>query len=131
MGVTFFFRSAYDVNVVDDGWNPNLFEVVSGNTSKSWEKLDVWEFLINLPTKKNLNKCFFFFFWEKLSLVLCVVVKFCHIHLSWRLRQRVYTTVHQLLLRFVSHLRVFFRFFFVLLWFYVVMILQNKIKGIM
>uniref|UniRef100_A0A1J3H5U5 Translocon-associated protein subunit beta n=1 Tax=Noccaea caerulescens TaxID=107243 RepID=A0A1J3H5U5_NOCCA len=37
--------SAYDVNVVDDGWNPNLFEVVSGNTSKSWEKLDVGQVL--------------------------------------------------------------------------------------
>lgn len=39
--VVIFFRSAYDVNLADDGWNSNLFEIVNGNTSKSWEKLDV------------------------------------------------------------------------------------------
>ncbi|KAJ0237880.1 hypothetical protein HA466_0244080 [Hirschfeldia incana] len=38
-------RSAYDVNMVDDTWNSNLFEIVSGNTSKSWEKLDVGQVL--------------------------------------------------------------------------------------
>ncbi|ESQ32803.1 hypothetical protein EUTSA_v10004966mg [Eutrema salsugineum] len=37
--------SAYDVNVADDGWDSNLFEIVSGNTSKSWEKLDVGQVL--------------------------------------------------------------------------------------
>ncbi|VVB04177.1 unnamed protein product [Arabis nemorensis] len=32
--------SVYDVNLADDNWNSNLFEIVNGNTSKSWEKLD-------------------------------------------------------------------------------------------
>ncbi|CAH2045314.1 unnamed protein product [Thlaspi arvense] len=37
--------SAYDINLADDNWNSNLFEIVSGNTSKSWEKLDVGQVL--------------------------------------------------------------------------------------
>ncbi|XP_076939621.1 uncharacterized protein LOC143608479 [Bidens hawaiensis] len=33
--------SAYDVSLTDDGWSPEIFSIVSGNTSTSWERLDV------------------------------------------------------------------------------------------
>ncbi|GER38887.1 translocon-associated protein beta family protein-like [Striga asiatica] len=33
--------TAYDVTLNDDSWSPEVFEVVSGNTSISWERLDV------------------------------------------------------------------------------------------
>ncbi|GFQ01106.1 translocon-associated protein subunit beta [Phtheirospermum japonicum] len=33
--------TAYDVTLNDDSWSKEIFEVVSGNTSISWEKLDV------------------------------------------------------------------------------------------
>ncbi|KAL3653884.1 hypothetical protein CASFOL_003565 [Castilleja foliolosa] len=33
--------TAYDVTLNDDSWSKDIFEVVSGNTSISWEKLDV------------------------------------------------------------------------------------------
>ncbi|KAF2301835.1 hypothetical protein GH714_029738 [Hevea brasiliensis] len=33
-------RTAYDVSLVDDHWPQNLFDVISGNTSRSWERLD-------------------------------------------------------------------------------------------
>ncbi|KAF3435300.1 hypothetical protein FNV43_RR22387 [Rhamnella rubrinervis] len=32
--------TAYDVSLTDDNWPQNIFDVVSGNTSKSWERLD-------------------------------------------------------------------------------------------
>ncbi|KAM1163530.1 hypothetical protein ACFX2I_023108 [Malus domestica] len=32
--------TAYDVSLSDDSWPQDIFEVVSGNTSKSWERLD-------------------------------------------------------------------------------------------
>ncbi|KAJ9189753.1 hypothetical protein P3X46_001008 [Hevea brasiliensis] len=32
--------TAYDVSLVDDHWPQNLFDVISGNTSQSWERLD-------------------------------------------------------------------------------------------
>ncbi|KAL1210086.1 hypothetical protein V5N11_010663 [Cardamine amara subsp. amara] len=35
--------SAYDVNLADDNWNSNLFDIVTGNISKSWEKLEIGE----------------------------------------------------------------------------------------
>ncbi|OMO85498.1 Translocon-associated protein subunit beta [Corchorus capsularis] len=34
------FSTAYDVNVVDDYWPQDVFDVVSGNTSQTWERLD-------------------------------------------------------------------------------------------
>ncbi|XP_068652363.1 uncharacterized protein [Aristolochia californica] len=34
-------ETAYDVSLSDDSWAPDVFDVVSGNTSKSWERLDV------------------------------------------------------------------------------------------
>ncbi|XP_010556317.1 PREDICTED: translocon-associated protein subunit beta-like [Tarenaya hassleriana] len=37
--------TAYDVSVADDGWNSDIFDIVSGNTSMSWEKLDVGDVL--------------------------------------------------------------------------------------
>ncbi|KAF5755443.1 hypothetical protein HanRHA438_Chr17g0812821 [Helianthus annuus] len=33
--------SAYDVSLTDDGWSPEIFKIISGNTSTSWERLDV------------------------------------------------------------------------------------------
>ena len=33
-------RTAYDVTLTDDSWSPDVFDVVSGNTSTSWERLD-------------------------------------------------------------------------------------------
>ncbi|KAF6161586.1 hypothetical protein GIB67_009465 [Kingdonia uniflora] len=33
--------TAYDVSLTDDSWGPEVFNLVSGNTSKSWERLDV------------------------------------------------------------------------------------------
>ncbi|AED91976.1 putative translocon-associated protein subunit beta [Arabidopsis thaliana] len=32
--------SAYDVTLTDNSWDKKTFEVVNGNTSKSWERLD-------------------------------------------------------------------------------------------
>uniref|UniRef100_A0A2P2LB72 Translocon-associated protein subunit beta n=1 Tax=Rhizophora mucronata TaxID=61149 RepID=A0A2P2LB72_RHIMU len=32
--------TAYDVNLVDNNWPQDIFEIVSGNTSNSWERLD-------------------------------------------------------------------------------------------
>ncbi|XP_068648188.1 uncharacterized protein [Aristolochia californica] len=34
-------ETAYDVSLSDDSWAPDVFDVLSGNTSKSWERLDV------------------------------------------------------------------------------------------
>jgi len=31
---------AYDVSLADDSWTHDIFDLVSGNTSKSWERLD-------------------------------------------------------------------------------------------
>ncbi|KAM3253421.1 hypothetical protein P3L10_007491 [Capsicum annuum] len=32
--------TAYDVSLYDDNWSQDIFEIVSGNTSMSWERLD-------------------------------------------------------------------------------------------
>ncbi|KAK3183873.1 hypothetical protein Dsin_031159 [Dipteronia sinensis] len=32
--------TAYDVSLTDDSWSKDLFDVVNGNVSKSWERLD-------------------------------------------------------------------------------------------
>ncbi|MBA0726403.1 hypothetical protein Golax_002234 [Gossypium laxum] len=34
------FRTAYDVSLLDDSWPQDMFDIVSGNTSRSWERLD-------------------------------------------------------------------------------------------
>lgn len=39
--VPFIERTAYDVSLADDSWPSDAFGVISGSTSKSWEKLDV------------------------------------------------------------------------------------------
>lgn len=36
----FALRTAYDVTLTDNSWDKATFEVVNGNTSKSWERLD-------------------------------------------------------------------------------------------
>ncbi|CAI9266293.1 unnamed protein product [Lactuca saligna] len=33
--------AGYDVSLSDDGWSSEIFSIVSGNTSTSWERLDV------------------------------------------------------------------------------------------
>ncbi|KAI3503626.1 hypothetical protein L1887_32072 [Cichorium endivia] len=33
--------TAYDVSLTDDGWSSEIFSITSGNTSTSWERLDV------------------------------------------------------------------------------------------
>ena len=33
--------TAYDVSLNDDSWSKDIFDIVSGNTSISWERLDV------------------------------------------------------------------------------------------
>ncbi|KAL4568113.1 hypothetical protein LXL04_023714 [Taraxacum kok-saghyz] len=33
--------AAYDVSLSDDSWSPEIFSIISGNTSTSWERLDV------------------------------------------------------------------------------------------
>ncbi|EEF49375.1 translocon-associated protein, beta subunit precursor, putative [Ricinus communis] len=33
--------TAYDVSLLDDHWPQDIFDVISGNTSQSWERLDV------------------------------------------------------------------------------------------
>ncbi|XP_011623422.1 translocon-associated protein subunit beta isoform X1 [Amborella trichopoda] len=32
--------TAYDVSLTDDSWTPELFNIITGSTSKSWERLD-------------------------------------------------------------------------------------------
>ncbi|OAY37146.1 hypothetical protein MANES_11G078900v8 [Manihot esculenta] len=32
--------TAYDVSLVDDHWPQDIFDIISGNTSQSWERLD-------------------------------------------------------------------------------------------
>ncbi|XP_016738567.1 translocon-associated protein subunit beta [Gossypium hirsutum] len=34
------FSTAYDVSLLDDSWPQDMFDIVSGNTSRSWERLD-------------------------------------------------------------------------------------------
>lgn len=34
------YRTAYDVSVNDDNWSKDLFDIISGNLSRSWERLD-------------------------------------------------------------------------------------------
>ncbi|KAI8530562.1 hypothetical protein RHMOL_Rhmol11G0069400 [Rhododendron molle] len=41
-------RTAFDVSLTDDSWTKDTFEIVSGNTSMSWERLDAYEFLVLL-----------------------------------------------------------------------------------
>ncbi|XP_043706837.1 translocon-associated protein subunit beta [Telopea speciosissima] len=33
--------TAYDVSLTDDSWTPDIFNLISGNTSKTWERIDV------------------------------------------------------------------------------------------
>lgn len=40
------FRTAYDVSLIDDNWPQDMFDIVSGNTSRSWERLDAWVLLL-------------------------------------------------------------------------------------
>ncbi|KAL5717436.1 hypothetical protein ACHQM5_010436 [Ranunculus cassubicifolius] len=32
--------AAYDVSVNDDSWSPDVFQLISGNISKTWERID-------------------------------------------------------------------------------------------
>jgi translocon-associated protein subunit beta len=39
MVYSYIYRTAYDITLVDDHWPQDMFNVVSGNTSQSWERL--------------------------------------------------------------------------------------------
>lgn len=39
-------RTAFDASLTDDSWTKDAFEIVSRNTSMSWERLDAYEFLV-------------------------------------------------------------------------------------
>ncbi|KAJ6371570.1 hypothetical protein OIU77_001974 [Salix suchowensis] len=34
------FRTAYDITLADENWPKDIFDVVKGNTSQSWDRLD-------------------------------------------------------------------------------------------
>ncbi|MBA0586906.1 hypothetical protein Gorai_000047, partial [Gossypium raimondii] len=34
------FRAAYDLSLIDNSWPQDAFDIVNGNTSHSWQKLD-------------------------------------------------------------------------------------------
>ncbi|PWA44426.1 translocon-associated protein subunit beta [Artemisia annua] len=54
--------AAYDVSLTDDGyWSPEIFSIVSGNTSTSWEKLDVFGALLShsFELESNLKTVFY------------------------------------------------------------------------
>ncbi|GMP47115.1 hypothetical protein CsSME_00015022 [Camellia sinensis var. sinensis] len=34
-------RTAYDISLTDDSWSKDVFHIICGNTSMSWERLDV------------------------------------------------------------------------------------------
>lgn len=44
--ICFVSRTAFDVSLTDDSWTKDTFEIVSGNTSISWERLDAYAFLV-------------------------------------------------------------------------------------
>ncbi|KAH0660886.1 hypothetical protein KY290_029602 [Solanum tuberosum] len=49
-------QTAYDVSLYDDNWSQDVFEIVAGNTSMSWERLDAGASLshsFELETKKK------------------------------------------------------------------------------
>uniref|UniRef100_A0A5B6YQ19 Translocon-associated protein subunit beta n=1 Tax=Davidia involucrata TaxID=16924 RepID=A0A5B6YQ19_DAVIN len=37
--------TAYDVSLTDDSWSKDVFEIITGNTSMSWERLDAGSLL--------------------------------------------------------------------------------------
>ncbi|CAH1412811.1 unnamed protein product [Lactuca virosa] len=52
--------AAYDVSLSDDGWSPEIFSIVSGNTSTSWEKLDVGALLSHSFELESRTKSVFY-----------------------------------------------------------------------
>lgn len=57
----FLFRTAYDVSLYDDNWSQDVFEIVAGNTSMSWERLDAWVLLTLVASDYLISlSCLFF-----------------------------------------------------------------------
>nr|KAJ0207208.1 hypothetical protein LSAT_V11C500270640 [Lactuca sativa] len=74
-------RVAYDVSLSDDGWSPEIFGIISRNTSTSWEKLDVYEaYSIPLLPLEILSD-------KPCKITLCLLLQLspsiecCHVHL--------------------------------------------------
>ncbi|CAL5375354.1 unnamed protein product [Camellia sinensis] len=76
-------NAAYDVNFTDNSWAQEVFELVGGNTTKTWERLDAESHVlwhpcchhIPNPMKSKLQKLELRFFAEYGSLisVICIV----------------------------------------------------------
>jgi len=52
--------TAYDVSLTDDNWSQDIFAIVSGNTSMSWEKLDVGNVLSHSFELESTVKTLFY-----------------------------------------------------------------------
>jgi len=68
MVYSYIYRTAYDITLVDDHWPQDMFNVVSGNTSQSWERLHAW-----VPSCNN----------GRLSYLYHSLVNFSHHILQW------------------------------------------------
>lgn len=104
-----FDRTAYDVSLTDDSWPQDKFDVISGNISQSWERLDAWVIII---CSNAIFHNFFslkrkFEFW--IMYVEIAAVVFFHILSNWMPKLKECFMVLQLSLLSVSLLRLPFR----------------------
>ncbi|XP_024974231.1 translocon-associated protein subunit beta [Cynara cardunculus var. scolymus] len=52
--------TAYDVSLNDDGWSSDIFSIISGNTSTSWERLDAGALLSHsFELESNVKTVFY------------------------------------------------------------------------
>ena len=51
--------TAYDVSLTDDSWSQDVFNVVSGNTSTSWERLDAGGLLHAFELESKMEGMFY------------------------------------------------------------------------
>ena len=98
-------RTAYDVTINDDSWPTEAFELVTGEKSKTLERLDPWVhfvmhlFAIGVGSTEN----------DFITFTLAAVPQH-HTHLSWKPKHRAGSRVRQLLLHTVFPPRPLFRF---------------------
>lgn len=104
--IEFWCRTVYDVSVADDNWSKDVFDVVSGNISQSWERLDAWVIYLLLML------LVFESFVSRVVEVLFTfaVVVFFHIRLNWRPKFKACFMVHLLWLVSGSLQSLLFRF---------------------
>lgn len=93
-------RTAYDVTLVDDSWPKDAFDVVSGNASQSWERLDAWVPSLSSWLSLLQSLVLFSFFPSNLSTYrktfwLAVEVFYLTL-LNWRAKWKECSMVHQL-----------------------------------